>query len=78
MAEYTTRAVTTTRYEFCVPALWHEGACWVEVQKAIAAATRELRDKGLLAADREPSDDQIRIRPSDDEIVVYYEHAVAS
>lgn len=74
MASYSRRVIRTTRVEFPVPAAEPWGACWVEVMKAIHAATRELVDNGLLAEGKEPSDDTIRIRVGDDEVIVFYEH----
>lgn len=72
MAEYSRRVMRTTRVEFPVPA-GTRGACWVEVMKAFRAATRELVTNGQLADGADPSDDAIRIRPSDDEVIVFYE-----
>lgn len=78
MAGYSRREVYTTRVEFLVPAPWPEGACWVEVQKAISAAIQELRDTGRLGPDATPSDDAIRIRPGDEDVAVFYEFGTAS
>lgn len=63
----------TTFVEHVVPAAdpWH--ANWVEVYKAVAACTAELREAGLLGETQEPSDDRIRMRVDDEAIVVYYE-----
>jgi hypothetical protein len=77
MATYSRREVHTTRVEFLVPAAWPEGACWVEVQKAISAAIQELQANGLLGQDETPSDNQIRIRPGDEDVVVYFETSQA-
>lgn len=74
MAEYSRRVMRTTRVEFSVPAAEPWGACWVEVMKAIRAATRELVEAGRLAEGADPSDDTIRIRVGDDEVIVCYEH----
>lgn len=49
------------------------GACWVEVYKAVAALISEMRETGRLGEKQEPSDDAIRFRITDDEIVAYYE-----
>lgn len=73
MATWGRREFTTVRVEFAVPATPAFGACWVEVQKAIAAAEAELRQRGLLKEGESAWDDQIRIEPGDDEIVVFYE-----
>lgn len=72
MATYSRREVRTTRVEYFVPADASFGACWVEVYKAVSAATQELVSLGLLEQGREPSDDAIKIRPGDDEVVVYF------
>lgn len=77
MATYSYREVTTTQCEWLVPAAEPWGACWVEVMKAIHAATEQLKEAGLLKDGEEPSDDQIRIRPGDDEIIVYIERTEA-
>lgn len=73
MATYSRREIHTTRVEFPVPAGKPYGACWVEIYKAVSAAIQEMRYAGELAADEEPSDEAIRIRPDDDEVIVSYE-----
>jgi hypothetical protein len=73
MATYWRREVHTTRVEFLVPAEPPYGAAWVEVQKAISAAIQELISRGLLAEDGTPSDDQIWVRPGDDDVAVVIE-----
>lgn len=62
-----------TFVEQVVPATepWH--ANWVEVQKAVSACIAEMREVGLLGPTQEPSDERIRMRVEDEEIVVYYE-----
>lgn len=62
-----------TYVEHVVPATepWH--ANWVEVQKAVSACIAELRESGALGETQEPSDERIRMRVEDEEIVVYYE-----
>lgn len=78
MATYERREVTRTRVEFVVPAAEPWGACWVEVMKAIRAATNELVMTDQLADGAEPADDAIQIRPGDDAVVVSYECEVTS
>lgn len=73
MATYERREVTTTRVEFDVPASSPWGACWVEVQKAIAAVIEEMRTAGTLGLAEVPSDDRIRVTPGDEKIIVSYE-----
>lgn len=59
----------TTRREWWVPTGTYDdqGACWVELMKAISAATNELRFHGTTG---EPSDDSIMILPHDEHVVV--------
>lgn len=73
MATYSRREIHTTRVEYLIPAEFASGACWVEVYKAVSAAIQELVTLGLLEKGREPSDDAIRIRPGDDEVIVYFD-----
>lgn len=72
MASYSSRVVTTERWEWSVPADGPWGACWTEVYKAVSAATQQLRELGLLSEGREPSDNAIRIHCRDDEVVVSF------
>ena len=73
MATFAYREVTTKRCEWLVPAPEPGGACWVEVQKAIASARQALTVAGLLFPGSEPADDQIRIRGGEDEVIVFIE-----
>jgi len=73
VSTYERREVTRTRVEFVVPASEPWGAYWVEVMKAIHAATAELRTSGRAEFGQQPSDDAIRIRPIDDAVIVSYE-----
>lgn len=73
MATFSRREVTTRRVEFLVPAVPPYGASWVEVMKAIHAATAELVALGLLAEHAEPAGDQIWIRPGDEDVAVVFE-----
>lgn len=70
MATYSRREVVTRRVEFVVPAQPPYGACWTEVAKAMSAARAELIEAGLLNKLAEAKDDQIKVYPADDEIVV--------
>jgi len=68
------RQERTVRYvEQVVPVHPVWGACWGEVYKAVAALTAEMRSTGRLGETQEPSDDAIRFRITDEEIVAYYE-----
>lgn len=62
-----------TFVEQVVPATepWH--ANHVEVGKAVAACITEMREIGLLGENQQPSDEAIRMRVEDEEIVVYFE-----
>lgn len=73
MATYSRRKLHITRVEFHVPAEAPWGATWVEVMKAVHAATAELREAGVIGETAEPADDQIAIAPHDDTVVVSYE-----
>jgi hypothetical protein len=67
MADTRFRTVRWTRREFAVPCRG-DYAPYVEVIKAIRAAQLELE-----GADVEVADDTIRVRPGNDEVIVYYE-----
>lgn len=68
------RQERTVRFvEQVVPVDPKWGACWVEVYKAVSALISEMRATGRLGEKQEPSDDAIRFRITDDEIVAYYE-----
>jgi hypothetical protein len=73
MATWERREITSRRVEFHVPTNSPWGADWVQVQRAISAAISELRDRGLLAEDEQPSNDRIRLHGTDEAIVVSYE-----
>lgn len=78
MATYSRSEVTTTRVEFAVPTHEPWGACWVEVEKAFAAATEALREAGRVRRDESPADDLIRLRCADDQLIVFYERPGSS
>ncbi len=73
MSTVNRREVTTVRVEFQIPANHPYGACWNQVELAIKAAWRELREEARIAEEAEPPDDMIRVLPMDDAIVVYYD-----
>lgn len=81
MATYSRSQLHIERVEYHVPASAPWGACWTDVYKAVAAATAELREAGLIAGSvgidasqaAEPADDQIQISPGDDEVIVSFE-----
>jgi hypothetical protein len=66
------KVFTTTRVEFWVPT-GRDGAYWTDLMKAIHLATRELRDAGRVAPDREPATDLITIHLHDEHVIVRYE-----
>jgi hypothetical protein len=72
MATYSRREITQTRIDFIVPTTFDRGAMWVEVMKAISAATSELRKFGGAPETGDPSDDAIWIRPGDQDVIVSY------
>lgn len=73
MSTVSRREVTTVRTEFVVPASYPYGADWNQVQQAINAASRELIEQGRVDEGLEPADDLIRILPTGDTVIVYYE-----
>lgn len=73
MATYSRQERHTKRVEFVVPAPPPWGAAWVEVMKAIQAATTELVEAGRVEAGEDPSDDTLWIRSWDDAVIVSYE-----
>lgn len=73
MADYSRRERTVTTVEYLVPTREPWGACWVEVMKAIHAATAELRELGRLGPTEEPADDMIRLHAGDEDIVVTFD-----
>jgi hypothetical protein len=75
MATYDRREVTKVTIEFVVPVMPEWGACWVEVYKAVRAAHQELWQAGVVPEGKDASDDTIRIRPGDEEVIVFYERS---
>lgn len=73
MTTYYRREVCHTRVEFLVPAHWRDGAMWTDVAKVINTAVQEMRASGRLGPNQEPSDDAIKVRPGDGELIVFYE-----
>lgn len=73
MATYTRREWSTRHVEYAVPAEQPWGACWVEVDKAIVAATVEYRQRHFIPDDALPADDWLRVYPGDDEILIRFE-----
>jgi hypothetical protein len=73
MATWSRRERVVRSVEWSVPAPPPFGADWAQVFQAFHQAEAELRAAGRIPEGREPSDDLIRIRPGDDEIVIYYE-----
>lgn len=73
MSFYSRQERHTKRVEFVVPAPPPWGAAWVEVMKAIRAATTELVVAGRVKAGEDPSDDTLWIRSWDDAVIVSYE-----
>lgn len=51
---------------------WGDGAPWVDFMLAIEYATHRLKKLSKVAG-HEPADDQIKIRPSDDHVIVFIE-----
>lgn len=71
MTDVYSRTTKIVRHEQVIPMGPLGWACWNEVTLAIRYAIQELTNLGF--ADSEPSDDQIRVEPRDEEIVVYWE-----
>ncbi|MFD9564403.1 hypothetical protein [Streptomyces sp. NPDC059994] len=70
MATYTTRTVTSTRWEWIVPAAEPWGAAAAEVGKAWAAADLAYREQRGIAEGEPLSDDALRFTVADDAIVI--------
>lgn len=70
MAEYARRSRTIRRVEYAIPTPWPTGATWEEVAKAVAGLTQEL-------GPRWTSDDKVRVKPGDDEVIVYFDEEVS-
>lgn len=74
MATYSRSELHITRVEFRVPAPEPWGATWVEVAKAIGAATNEIRAADGLEPDEVLADDRISVAPyNEDGLVISYE-----
>lgn len=73
MATYSRREVWTHRIEYSVPAEPPFGACWAEVAKAFTAARNDLVTSGVIGPEREMWDDQVKVIPSDDAILIVVE-----
>lgn len=78
MDTYERQVVQTTRVEFHVPAPPPWAATWTEVIKATRAAHAELWEAGDVPHGQDAADDQIRIEPRDDVIVVSYERTTTN
>jgi len=73
MATYSRNEVWSHRIEYTVPADQPLGATWVEVAKALNAARVDLIEAGELNRLAEAKDDQIRVVPRDESIVIVVE-----
>lgn len=80
MAEWFTRNKRVVTYEWVIPAAEPWGACWNQVQQALDAARQSWIDRHptqvRIAAQDDRCvtvpDDAVRVRVSDEEIVVFY------
>ncbi|MBD0743530.1 hypothetical protein [Streptomyces sp. CBMA152] len=72
MATHTVRTVTSTRYEWIVPAAEPWGAAGAEVAKAWTAADMAYRERHGLAGDQPLADDALRFKVTDAEIVISF------
>jgi hypothetical protein len=64
MADYSSRTVTKTWFEYTLP----NPTNWVEVRKVVTAITHNLEARGLS-----PSDDRVEVIGLDEEIVFRFE-----
>lgn len=74
MATYFDRIITSTRYEWEVPAAEPWGAAAEEISKAWTAAAATYRDVKGLPSDAVLSGDAIRFHVTDDAIVLTFTH----
>ena len=72
MATYTSRTITSTRREWVVPAPEPWGACIGDVNAASAVACRAYREHFDLAPDQSLSDNALRFKVGDGEIVISF------
>lgn len=72
MADYTSRTVISTRYEWIVPTREPWGAAYEEICKALAAAWTEYRETNGLPADAPQPGNFVRFRAGDDEILISF------
>lgn len=72
MATYTSRTITSTRREWVVPAPEPWGACIGDINAASAVACRAYREQHDLAPDQPLSDDALRFKVGDGEIVISF------
>lgn len=73
MATYTRQEYETLTVEYLVPFDEPWGACWVEVQKALAAMINDLERRGVISKGSTPSDDMIRVHANDEYLVIRWE-----
>lgn len=74
MATFEHVVITSTRYEWRVPAAEPWGAAGGEVGKAWGAAETAYRQLHKLPADRPLTDDAIWFHVTDDQVVIAFTH----
>lgn len=72
MPSFTSRAITSTRHEWIVPAAEPWGAAGADIGKAWSAAETAYRDHYNLPAEQALSDDALRFHVNDDAIVITF------
>jgi hypothetical protein len=72
MATWSRRERVTRTVEYTVP-VGGDGAAYAEIQKAITAARQDLTEAGRADSFGTIADNEIRVLPGDDEIIVAYE-----
>ncbi|MFE2497135.1 hypothetical protein [Streptomyces scopuliridis] len=72
MATYSTRAITSTRHEWIIPAAQPWGAPYEEICKAVAGAWAQFRALNGLPEDAPMPGDFARFHPVDEEIVISF------
>lgn len=76
MAALGTRTeIQRTRVEFRLSGsdAYEDGSVlWVSFMSMLRQAIADMKDRGLVDKDSEPSDDALKVRGDDDGVVIYY------
>jgi hypothetical protein len=75
-ADIEKKVFTRQRVEWHVPTpggFWGDGADWTDLMLAITYATHRLVELGKVKHGDEPASDLIKIKPSDEHVIVFIE-----